>query len=198
MLILLMTGITSSQAQMVYDFEEKPTAVQFRTNGLYWLALSPNVGIELQTDLGLAFLADYVGAWWNSDKSNHYWSNYAFQLEGRYYLDNKNQTTPYTGHHIGLYGMLATYDFEFGGTGYQSNDLSKTWSIGISYGYSLPLTKRLTADFTIGLGYLQSKYDVYHPFQDMYLRDKTKMMKYFGPTKLEATLVFNLNTFNDK
>ena len=55
-LVLMMTVVTSSQAQMVYDFEEKPTAVQFRTNGLYWLALSPNIGVELQTDLGLAFL----------------------------------------------------------------------------------------------------------------------------------------------
>lgn len=197
-LVLMMTVITSSQAQMVYDFEEKPTAVQFRTNGLYWLALSPNIGVELQTDLGLAFLADYVGAWWNNNQKHNYWSDYAFHVEGRYYLGNKVQDTPFSGHHVGLYGIMATYDFEFGGIGYQSNDLSKTWSIGASYGYSLPLTKRLSVDFTIGIGYLQSKYDVYHPEAGWYVRDKTKKLKYFGPTKLEATLVWNLNSFNKK
>lgn len=195
MVMLMLTTITVT-AQEIYTAEEKPTAVQLKTNGLYWLALSPNVGIEFQTDLGVAFLFDYVGAWWNSYDKNRFWSNYAFSIETRYYLGNISQISPYKGSHVGLYGTMATYDFEFGGKGYQSNDLSKTFTIGISYGFTKPLNRNFSIDFTVGIGYFQSTYDVYHPINGKYTRDTTKRLKFFGPTKLEATLVWNINNEN--
>lgn len=196
--VMLMTVIATARGQEVYALEDKPTTVQLRTNGMYWLALSPNVGVELQTDMGVAFLADYVGAWWNSSKNHRYWSNYAFHLEGRYYLGAKEQITPYKGHHVGVYGYLATYDFEFGNKGYQCSDLSKTFSIGVSYGWSMPVNKRLSFDFTIGIGYLQSKYTEYIPSETWYKATGYKKMTWFGPTKLEATLVWNINNINKK
>ena len=196
--MMMLTAITTAQGQTVYAVEDKPTTVQLRTNALYWLALSPNVGVELQTDMGLAFLADYVGAWWNGSKSHRYWSNYAFHLEGRYYLGARKQTTPYKGHHVGVYGYLATYDFEFGNKGYQCPDLSKTFSIGASYGWSMPVSKRLSFDFTVGIGYLQSKYTEYVPSETWYKATAHRKLKWFGPTKLEATLVWNINNNNRK
>lgn len=196
--MMMLTAITTAQGQTVYAVEEKPTTVQLRTNALYWLALSPNVGVELQTDMGLTFLADYVGAWWNGSKSHRYWSNYAFHLEGRYYLGARKQTTPYKGHHVGIYGYLATYDFEFGNKGYQCPDLSKTFSIGASYGWSMPVSKRLSLDFAIGIGYLQSKYTEYIPSETWYKATAHRKLKWFGPTKLEATLVWNINNNNRK
>lgn len=196
--MMLLAAMTTAQGQTVYAVEEKPTTVQLRTNALYWLALSPNIGVELQTDMGIAFLADYVGAWWNSNKSHRYWSNYACHLEGRYYLGANKQTTPYKGHHIGVYGYLATYDFEFGNKGYQCPDLTKTFSVGVSYGWSMPVNKRLSFDFTIGIGYLQSRYTEYVPSETWYKATGHKKLNWFGPTKLEATLVWNINNKNDK
>ena len=195
---LMMTMQTTSQAQEVYALEDKTTTVQLRSNGLYWLALSPNIGVELQTDMGIAFLADYVGAWWNNYESNRFWSNYAFHVEGRYYLDTKKQSSPFKGHHVGLYGYMVTYDFEFGGKGYQCADLSKTFSIGASYGYSMPLNERLSIDFTVGFGYLQSKYTVYEPTKTWYTITGYKKGTWIGPTKLEATLVWNINKRNNR
>lgn len=61
-----------------------------RTNGLYDLALSPNIGLEWQSSFGLAFQFDYVGAWWNSPSKNRFFSNYGFQTEIRYYFKHKN------------------------------------------------------------------------------------------------------------
>lgn len=194
-MLLTLTLLTPSQAQTVYADEGDPTTVNLRTNGLYWLALSPNIGAELQTDMGVAILADYIGAWWNSSKNHRYWSNYAFHLEGRYYLGHlKGMAAPFQGHHVGLFGYLATYDFEFGGKGYQCADLSKTFSIGVSYGYSMPLKGKLSVDFTIGIGYLQSKYTEYEPTETWYKAIGYKKAAWFGPTKLEATLVWNLNS----
>lgn len=201
-IIMAVISVATTKAQEIYRVESAPAAVQLRSNGLYDLALCPNIGIEIQTDLGLAWQLDYIGAWWNSPSRNRFFSNYAFQTEIRYYLASPKMTFPYTGHHVGLYGQMITYDFEFGDTGYQSRDLDYTFGIGASYGYSFPLSKRWSLDLTIGLGYFQSRYDVYHPEEKYtkngYQRDETRRLKFWGPTKLEATFVWNINSFNDK
>lgn len=201
-IIMAVISVATTKAQEIYRVESAPAAVQLRSNGLYDLALCPNIGIEIQTDLGLAWQLDYIGAWWNSPSRNRFFSNYAFQTEIRYYLASPKMTFPYTGHHVGLYGQMITYDFEFGGTGYQSRDLDYTFGIGASYGYSFPLSKRWSLDLTIGLGYFQSRYDEYDP-RDIYgekhfIHKETRRLKFWGPTKLEATFVWNINSFNDK
>lgn len=114
-LMVAVMSVSTAQAQEIYKIESNPVTVQLHTNGLYDLALCPNVGVELQTEIGLAFQLDYVGAWWNSPSRNRFYSNYAFQTELRYYLDHKDDAFAFDGWHAGLYGQMATYDFEFGG-----------------------------------------------------------------------------------
>mgnify|MGYP002623426071 CR=1 FL=1 len=197
-MMTIIMSVATIQAQEIYRAEKSSASVQLRTNGLYDLALCPNVGIEFQTDLGLAFQLDYIGAWWNSPSRNRFFSNYAFQTEIRYYLASPKMAFPYTGHHVGFYGQMATYDFEFGGKGYQSRDLDYTFGIGVSWGYTIPLNRHWCLDLTAGLGYFQSRYDTYHPDGDRYPKDETRRLKIFCPTKLEATFVWNINTKNDK
>lgn len=177
---------------------QKFPTVQLRTNGLYYLAASPNVGLEIQTDMGVAWQFDYIGAWWNSFKTNRFWSNYAFQTEFRYYPSSRKQGLPYTGHHFGVYAQLATYDFELGGKGIMCRDLDKTFGVGLSYGYTLPLTPRLSIDFTGGIGFVQSRYQQYIPNADNSWYSKTNSGTFRGclPTKLEVSLVWNLNNIN--
>ena len=155
--MMLLAAMTTAQGQTVYAVENKPTTVQLRTNGLYDLALCPNIGLEFQTSLGLAFQFDYIGAWWSNNSKHRFWQNYGFQTEIRYYLASKSTDMPYLGHHVGVYGQMVTYDFEFGGTGYQCNTLDKSWGIGIAYGYRKPLSRHFSIDFTLGLGYFKSK-----------------------------------------
>lgn len=199
-LLATMAAVTASQAtaQEVYAEEEKAVAVQLHTNSLYWLTLSPNIGIEMQTNFGGALNIDYVGAWWNNDAQHRYFSNYAIQVEARYYLAAKKQLTPYTGHHVGVYGQMMTYDFEFGDTGYQSPSLEKTWAIGVAYGYVLPLSRCFSLDLTAGIGFLTSHYDVYRPGINGYVRTESKKLTFFGPTRLEATFVYHINAKNNK
>lgn len=197
---IALLSYSSVNAQEIYREESASAAVQLRTNGFYDLALCPNIGIEIQTDLGIAWQLDYIGAWWNSPSRNRFFSSYAFQTEVRYYLDSNKMTFPYIGHHVGLYGQMATYDFEFGGKGYQSSDLDYTFGIGASYGYSFPLSRRWTLDLSIGIGYFQSRYDEYYPNDNVksgYERKETRRMTFWGPTKLEATFVWNINSLNE-
>ena len=199
--MLLLSMVTRQASAQEYFMPPKNIAtptVQLHSNALYWLALVPNVGVELQTNSGLAFQLDYMGAWWNSSSHNHYYSCYGFQTDLRYYLGDTPQNTPFVGHHVGVYGQLMTYDFEFGGKGYQCANLFKTWGVGVAYGYVLPLTSRLSADFTIGIGYLSSRYTAYEPTPSWFRATSYGSWTYFGPTRLEATLVYNINMFNNK
>lgn len=196
----------NAQKNYIYDDYEKERTIpiQLRTNGLYWCALFPNIGIEAQTNYGLAFQLDYTGAWWNKDRTHHYYSGYAFQFETRYYFKDANKTKigesqkthVFSGSHVGLYIQMITYDFEFGNKGYQCNDLSKTIGIGASYGYCMPLNKTFSLDFTIGIGYLHTNYTEYIPHSDKYVRTGEKSKTWIGPTKAEISLVWNINNKN--
>lgn len=196
--IFTIMTITSMKAQEVYRIEAEPAAVQLRTNGLYNLALCPNVGIEIQTDLGLAWQLDYIGAWWNNDDKHRYYSNYAFQTEIRYYLASPRMVFPYTGHHFGIYGQMATFDFEFGGKGIMSRDLDFSYGIGLSYGYAFRLNRHWHLDLTAGFGHFMGKYDIYHPSETGYTRIETRKLNFWGPTKLEASFVWNINAKNNR
>jgi len=197
--ILCLPFTSAAKAQEVYRAESRPAVVMLRTNSLYDLAASPNIGMEVQTDLGLAWQLDYIGAWWNSPSRNRYFSNYAFQTEIRYYLDSDIRPMPYRGQHIGLYGHMATYDFEFGGKGYMSRDLDKSFGVGLSYGCSFTIGRRWNLDLTIGYGWFHTTYDVYHPDGNGgYIYDVSHVRNYFVPTKLEVSLVWILNGTNDK
>ena len=92
------------------------------------------------------------------------------------------------GHHVGVYGQMLTYDIEWGGTGYLGDRWS--WAAGLSYGYSLPVGKRLNIDFTLGVGYLQSDYMKYTPQDNCYVWDSTHGRRWCGPTKMEVSLVW--------
>lgn len=197
LVILAVITAGTVQAQEIYRMEDNTAAVQLRTNTVYDLVLCPNIGLEVQTDLGLAWQLDYVGAWWNSHANNRYFSNYGLQTELRYYFGTPRQKMPYRGFHIGGYFQMATYDFEFGGTGYQCSDLDKTVGGGLSGGYAFRLNRNLSLDITAGAGYLTSRYTVYEPYGDWYLPTSYRKLTWIGPTKLEVSLVWNLNKKNN-
>ena len=103
--------------------------------------------------------AEYMHAWWKSDRSHRYWRTYGGNVELRYWFGRKAQEKRLTGHHVGAYFGALTYDFEWGGKGYLARDASTNF--GLSYGYALPIARRLNLDFEIGIGYFSGKYDEY-------------------------------------
>lgn len=169
-----------------------------KTNMLYDVSMTPNIGVELYLAPNLSLAANWMYAWWNRDRRSFYWRAYGGDAEVRYYFTpwRAHQNTlaeAFTGHHLGLYGLMCTYDYEFGGDGQQA----PKWSYGggISYGYSMPITKRLNIDFTLGLGCLYGKYYRYEPSTtiiDDYYWTSTNTRRYWGPTKAEVSLVWKI------
>lgn len=188
--------VSATPDTLAVTSERVKTVVQFRSNLLYDLALCPTIGVEVQLPRGFAWQLDYTGAWWNNDSRHRYYSNYGFQTEFRYYFDQE-ENEPHQSHHVGLYGQLFTYDFEFGHRGRMSRWLDDNFGIGVSYGYVKALGRHCSLDFVLGLGYIQSTYDEYIPMDGFYCKTATKKWRFIGPTKAEITLVWSLNANNN-
>ena len=164
--------------------------MSLKTNMLYDLLAVPNIGIEFYLGKNWSIAANWMYAWWKTDKHHRYWRTYGGDIAVRKWFGRKAGEKTLSGHHLGLYGQMLTYDFEWEGKG----DLGDRWSYagGVEYGYSLPVARRLNIDFTLGVGYLGGEYKKYVPRDGHYVWKATKDRHWFGPTKAEVSLVWLL------
>lgn len=167
-----------------------------KTNMLYDVLLVPNIGMEFYLGKGWSLGGNWMYAWWKRDHRHRYWRLYGGELDIRRYFGRCTTERPLTGHHLGLCGQLFTYDFETGGTGYMGGKPGGTlwekmnYAVGLEYGYSLPVTRRLNLDFVISVGYWGGEYHKYAPIGDCYVWKETRQRHWFGPTKAEISLVW--------
>ena len=166
-----------------------------KTNALYDLLLVPNIGVEFCFGKNWSVGANWMYAWWSNRGKNNFWRIYGGDVEVRRWFGKKAAEKPLQGHHLGVYGQLLTYDFETGGRGYMADKWNYTF--GVSYGYSLPIAKRLNLDFTLGIGYWGGRYKEYLPVEGHYVWQSTKNRRWFGPTKAEVSLVWLLGHGNE-
>lgn len=182
------------ELQPAVKIQPKPFYMALKTNALYDLLAIPNIGVEFYLGKNWSAAANWHYAWWKTDRKHWYWRTYGGDVALRKWFGSKANEKPLTGHHIGVYGQILTYDFETGGRGY----LGDRWSYaaGVEYGYSLPIKKRFNIDFTLGVGYLGGEYKEYLPMDDCYVWQATKDRKWFGPTKAEISFVWLLGRGN--
>lgn len=178
------------------DAPRKPLYVALRTNMLYDALLMPNIDCEMYLGKSWSVAANWLYGWWKTDRRHWYWRAYGGDIAIRKWWGKASQQKPLTGHHIGIYGQIFTYDFETGGRGYMGGKPGGTlWDkmnyiMGAEYGYSLPIARRLNIDFTIGAGYWGGIYHEYKPEADYYIWQSTKERHWIGPTKAEISLVW--------
>ena len=171
----------------------RPLYLAAKTNLLYAAALVLNVGLELSLGKGWSVGGNWMYAHWSNDARHRYWQIYGGELEVRRYFGGRAAEKPLQGHHVGLYAQAVTYDFETGGKGYLSDF---AYGVGLEYGYSLPVAKRLNIDFGIGFGYSGGNYKSYYPDAGCYVYIETKRRRWVGPTRAEVSLVWLLGRGN--
>ncbi len=180
----------------------KPFYMAVQTNLLENLFLVPNIGMEFYLGKGITIGGNWKYAWWHSDRKHNYWRVYGGDVNIRKYFGGKAKEKPLQGHHIGVYAQALTYDFELGGKGIMGGVPGGTifdklnYGVGVEYGYSLPIARRLNLDFSIGLGYFGGQYHEYEPKDNCYVWQATKYRHYWGPTKTEISLVWLLGRGN--
>lgn len=167
--------------------KESSFAFAIRSNLLYDIALVPNIGIEFHLGKGVSLGFDYNHAWWSLPQKDYFWRLYGGGMTLRKYFGKASSQRALSGHHLGLHAQAFVYDFELGGRG-QLSDL--TYVGGLEYGYSLPVSRSLNIDFSVGFGYVGGEYKVYEPEDDCYVWKETRQRHYYGPTKGEISLVW--------
>lgn len=160
------------------------------TNMLYDAALTPNIGVGLCVTERISILADWMYARWSNRDKRQYWRIYGGDIEARYRIGRQKASSPLAGHHVGVYGSMACYDFQTGRS--HSGVLSDKWNYaaGVSYTYSMPIATRLNIDFSLGVGYLWGTYKKQRLIDDCDVWLSTRKMGWFGPTRAGVSLVW--------
>ena len=206
-LLLLLLGVCTAHSQenhseVAADFHErvapaqgvssgkKPFVMALKTNALYSLLAIPNVGAEFCLGRNYSVAGNWHYAWWHSDSQHWYHRTYGGEVSVRKWFPRPGKHTPLSGHHLGVYGQMLTYDFLWGED--SKGNLSDRWNyaVGLEYGYSLPVAKRLNLHFSLGLGYLSGNYMAYQLQDNCYVWQETRTRNYIGPTKAEVSLVW--------
>lgn len=181
---------------------QRPFYMSLGTNMLYDALLLPNIGIEFYLGKHWSVNANWIYGWWSNNNHHRYWRAYGGDIGIRYWLGNASRRKPLTGHHIGVYGQMMLYDFEFGGKGQMcgrpgGNIWEKSnYGGGFEYGYSLPVGRRINIDFSLGIGYIGGEYYEYQPEDGHYVWLRTKKRRWFGPTKAQISLIWLLGRGN--
>ena len=108
----------------------------------------------------------------------------AFQPELRYW-PKASMKGHFFGTHLNIGAFNISVDHE---NRYQSPN--GFYGMGMSYGYMLPLTRCWAAEFTIGLGYVFTKYDTYYNIPNGARYEKGKPYNYWGLTKVGVSVVY--------
>ncbi len=180
----------------------KPFYMALKTNMLYDALLLPNIGAEFYVGKNISINADWMYGWWDRDRTHYYWRAYGGNIGARWWFGKAAHEKPLTGHHLGLFTGVVTYDFELGKGGIMGGLPRGTlWDrcnfiSGVEYGYSLPVTRHLNIDFSFALGYMGGKYLKYEPKYGFYIWQSTHRLHWFGPTKAEISLVWLIGCDN--
>lgn len=176
--------------------------MDIRSNMLYDALLLPNIGIDFYLGKNFTVGANWLYGWWNSMPRHRFWRAYGGELNGRWWFGKEALKKPLTGHHVGVYAQVYTYDFQWGGKGEMGGKPGSNlwnrcfWAAGVEYGYSLPVARRINIDFSLGLGYTQGTYYKYKPIEGHNVWQSTHKRHYWGPTKLEVAFVWLLGNGN--
>ena len=176
--------------------------MDIRSNMLYDALALPNIGVDFYLGKNFSIGGNWMYGWWKTDRRSRYWRAYGGELNGRWWFGKAARSKPLTGHHVGIYGQVYTYDFEWGGQGEMGGKPGDNmwnrcfWAAGVEYGFSLPVARRINIDFTLGLGYTEGTYYKYHPEDGHYVWESTHKRHYVGPTKLEVAFVWLIGNGN--
>ena len=176
--------------------QKKPFYMAIKTNMLYDAVATPNISAEFYLGKGFTLSAGYTHAWWKVDSKNLFWRYYGIDASLRWWFGKSSRIKPLQGHHIGLNYQIMTYDFQFGNKGILAGKPGGTLFdrpshiLAVEYGYSLPIARRLNLDFAIGFGCHWGIFDEYIPIDGHDVWQATKRRMFFGPTKVEVSLVW--------
>lgn len=183
---------------------QKRTVVAVKTNLLFDAASMLNYAIEIPLGDRFSLCWEHYFPWWVLRNNRVCIQYLTLGGEARWWFAPKPvqessrllQRDRLVGHYLGVYGFLGKTDLQWDLIGcYQCDGI---WSAGFTYGYSFPLTRHLNMELSASVGYARISYAHYNPSTDWQTLwrdyDDTGITHYFGPTKLQVSLVWPIQS----
>lgn len=156
--------------------------VALKTNIPFDVLAVQNLALEVQVHKHITI--DLPVMWSISDiEREHAIRGIAFQPEGRWWLKEAG-----AGHFFGLHAHVAWFNAKWEDNRYQTRKRPLAGA-GISYGYKLPLSAHWGAEFNIGAGYANMKYDTFYNIENGAWLE-THIRHYWGITRAGLSLVY--------
>ncbi len=166
-----------------------------KSNMLFWIAGAPNFGVEYSFNDRWSLCGDYVAPWSSSFATGLYYQLMMINLEGRYWFGNRENKPVMTGFFAGASIGGGYYDFMLDNTrtGIQG-EFYILAGASVGYAHSISSNDRVRLEYTLGLGYLQTRYRKYHYDDFDYVLDAPREQVWktsiLGPTQAKVSLVY--------
>ena len=156
--------------------------IALKANVPFLAVVVPNIALEVQLHKHISL--DFPVMWSISDiEREHALRAIAFQPEGRWWLNSVGD-----GHFFGIHAHIAWFNMKWENNRYQTEKRPLA-GVGISYGYKLPLSAHWGAEFNIGAGYANMKYNSFYNIENGAKLD-TRIKHYWGITRVGLSLVY--------
>lgn len=142
-----------------------------------------NLAVEVQIHSNISVELPVYWSLWDFEQE-HGIRGIALQPEARWWTDQVGK-----GHYVGLHAHAAWYNVKWNENRYQDTG-RPLMGAGLSYGYKLPLGAHWGAEFTLGVGYTNLKYNVYYNV-DNGAKINSRIRHYWGVTRIGASLVYH-------
>lgn len=154
-----------------------------KTNVAYDACALLNLGFEMQVHPHITVELPLTWSFWDY-RQEHGIRTVALQPEARWWTGKETGS----GHFVGVHAHVAWFNVKWDENRYQ--DCGRPLlGAGLSYGYRLPLSEQWGAEFSLGLGYANMKYDTYYNI-DNGARIDTRIRHYWGVTRIAASLTY--------
>ena len=182
------------------DEFDKKTILALKSNLLYDAFTLINGSVEVALGDKFSALAYSQFPWWRWGESNNETCIRFLSLgtEARWWFAPRPQPATakrqerdrLVGHFAGVYAESGMWDFQFKRNMCRQGEF---WSVGVSYGYAMPISRHLNLEFSLSVGYASIPYRGYTPSEDYVVlwmdKDNIGTWGYFGPTKAQVSLV---------
>ncbi len=179
--------------------QSRKTILALKTNLAYDALTMLNYEIEFPIGDHFSAVWEHYFPWWvmrNNRTCIQYLTlggefRWWFASRPRPATDTRMQRDRLVGHYLGLYGLFCKTDLQWDMLGrYQCYPVV---SAGLTYGYAFPISRHLNLELSASIGYARIPYQHYIPSEDWQTlwrdHDDVGITHYFGPTKLQVTLV---------
>lgn len=157
--------------------------IAIKTNLAYQAIAVSNLAIEVQCSNHISVELPLIWSFWDMEQE-HGIRIFAIQPEARWWTGSEVGR----GHFFGVHAHAGWFNVKWNDNRYQSND-RPLLGAGISYGYKLPFGDHWGAEFTLGAGYANMKYDTYYNI-DNGAKIDTRVRDYWGITRVGLSLVY--------